>query len=143
MSSEPDRDPKEDLKQGLSLLWRAARKTAGELRRDLDRTSVGKVIDDAGRELVRATTNVMSRLGAELSKGSAPAPRSGLTPEEREARGEGLTGREDPGGDGPAGSEDHAGREGHDGAPPPAGPAAGEPGLRIAVDPPDDDDKPR
>lgn len=118
MSSDPDRgDPKEDLKQGLSLLWRAARKTAGELRKDLDRTSVGKVIDDAGRELVRAASNVVGRIGAELSKGhQPPAP-----PEKR---------REDvPGGE--------------DAPKPPAGPTAQDPGFRIAVEPEDKDDKPK
>lgn len=116
MSSDPDRgDPKEDLRQGLSLLWRAARKTAGELRKDLDRTSVGKVIDDAGRELVRAASNVVGRIGAELNKGHRPpAP-----PEDRR--------------------EETADR---DAAPsPPAGPTAGDPGFRIAVEPEGKDDK--
>jgi hypothetical protein len=117
MSSDPDRgDPKEDLKQGLSLLWRAARKTAGELRKDLDRTSVGKVIDDAGRELVRAASNVVGRIGAELNKGQPPA-----SSEDRR--------------------EDVADR---DAAPrPPAGPTAEDPGFRIAVEPEDKDEKPK
>jgi hypothetical protein len=118
MSSDPDRDdPKEDLKQGLSLLWRAARKTAVDLRKDLDRTSVGKAIDDAGRELVRAASNVVGRLGAELSKGPSPAP-------PREERPEGGA---EPGA--PAAR--------------PTGPTPEDPGFRIAVDPEDSDEKPR
>ncbi|WP_433931358.1 hypothetical protein AB3662_44275 [Sorangium cellulosum] len=118
MSSDPDRDdPREDLKQGLSLLWRAARRTAGDLRRDLDRTSVGKAVDDAGRELVRAATNVVGRLGAELSKRPpAPPPRDerpqeGAEPEVPPTR--------------------------------PAGPTPEDPGFRIAVEPEDKGDKPR
>ncbi|WP_437755255.1 hypothetical protein [Sorangium sp. So ce1389] len=118
MSSDPDRDdPKEDLKQGLSLLWRAARKTAVDLRKDLDRTSVGKAIDDAGRELVRAASNVVGRLGAELSKGSPPAP----------PRDEHRDDTSVP--DAPATR--------------PTGPTPDDPGFRIAVDPEDRGDKPR
>ncbi|AUX48084.1 hypothetical protein SOCE26_096120 [Sorangium cellulosum] len=118
MSSDPERDdPKQDLKQGLSLLWRAARKTAVDLRKDLDRTSVGKVIDDAGRELVRAASNVVGRIGAELSKGPSPAPRE-------------------------EGRDDDAGPDAP--ARPPAGPTPEDPGFRIAVDPDDDKgEKPR
>ncbi|WP_437589233.1 hypothetical protein [Sorangium sp. So ce1000] len=118
MSSEPDRDdPKEDLKQGLSLLWRAARKTADDLRKDLDRSSVGKAIDDAGRELVRAATNVVGRIGAELSKGPPQAP----PPDER------------PEGHGDADAP----------ATRPTGSSPEDPGFRIAVDPEDKDTKPR
>ncbi|WP_437598937.1 hypothetical protein WMF28_39700 [Sorangium sp. So ce590] len=118
MSSDPDRDdPKEDLKQGLSLLWRAARKTAVDLRKDIDRTSVGKAIDDAGRELVRAASNVVGRLGAELSKEPPPAP-------PREDRPEGGGGPDAP-------------------AARPTGPTPEDPGFRIAVDPEDKDEKPR
>ena len=119
MSSDPDRDdPREDLKQGLSLLWRAARKTAVDLRKDIDRTSVGKAIDDAGRELVRAATNVVGRIGAELSKGPSPAP-----PHHEER------------------SEGHGEAEGPETRP--AGPTPDDPGFRIAVDPEDKDTKPR
>ncbi len=118
MSSDPDRDdPKEDLKQGLSLLWRAARKTAVDLRKDIDRTSVGKAIDDAGRELVRAASNVVGRLGAELSKEPPPAP-------PRQDRPEGGAGPDAP-------------------AARPTGPTPEDPGFRIAVDPEDKDEKPR
>ncbi|WP_437763188.1 hypothetical protein WMF27_42330 [Sorangium sp. So ce281] len=119
MSSDPDRDdPREDLKQGLSLLWRAARKTAVDLRKDLDSTNVGKAIDDAGRELVRAATNVVGRIGAELSKGPAQAPPRDERPEGR-GEAEGPETR-------------------------PAGPTPEDPGFRIAVDDPEDKDtKPR
>ncbi|WP_437569940.1 MULTISPECIES: hypothetical protein [unclassified Sorangium] len=118
MSSDPDRDdPKDDLKQGLSLLWRAARKTAVDLRKDLDRTSVGKAIDDAGRELVRAATNVVGRIGAELSKGPPAAP-------PREERPDGGAG---------AGAPEAR----------PTGPTPEDPGFRIAVDPEDKGEKPR
>ncbi|WP_437733428.1 hypothetical protein [Sorangium sp. So ce1335] len=124
MSSDPERDdPREDLKQGLSLLWRAARKTAGDLRKDLDRTSVGKAIDDAGRELVRAATNVVGRIGAELSKGSPEAPPTPPAP--------------------PRDERPEAGAEPEAPATRPAGPTPEDPGFRIAVDPEDRGDKPR
>jgi AAA ATPase domain len=118
MSSDRDGDPKEDLKQGLSLLWRAARKTAEDIRKDLDRTDVGKAIDDAGRELVRAATNVVGRIGVELGKIQQPPPHDGERPEHG------------------------APPEGGEVKPPPAGPTPEDPGFRIAVDP-EDDPKPR
>lgn len=121
MSSDPDHDPKDDLKQGLSLLWRAARKTADDLRKDLDRSDVGKVIDDAGRELVRAASNVIGRISAEMSK-----------PHESWERGKEEDGKRPEQADAP------------DAEPPkpPGGPTPEDPGFRIAIDP-EDDDKPR
>ncbi|EYF04046.1 hypothetical protein [Chondromyces apiculatus] len=77
-------DPKDDLKQGLGLLWRAARKTATGLRQDLDRTQMGRALDDAGRELVRAASNVVGRLGDELKKRQVPGAE--YEREEREGR---------------------------------------------------------
>jgi hypothetical protein len=113
MSGDGDRgDPRDDFKQGLSLLWRAARQTADDIRKDLDRTDVGKAIDDAGRELYRAATHVVGRIGAELGKVQPPPPRY----------------------------YDRA--DDHDDAPrPPDGPTPEDPGFRIAVDPKDDDER--
>ncbi|MGK3998665.1 hypothetical protein [Sorangium sp. So ce1024] len=132
MSSDPDRDdPRQDLKQGLSLLWRAARKTAVDLRKDLDRTSVGKVIDDAGRELVRAATNVVGRIGAELSKPSSPTPPGPPTST--------PPGPPEP----PRDERPEGGAEPEAPTTRSAGPTPQDPGFRIAVDPEDRDDKPR
>src|SRR5581483_9536667 len=68
----PDDDPKEDLRQGLGLLWRAARKVAGDVRKELDRSDVGRTLDDAGREIARAASNVIDRLGSELGMSAGP-----------------------------------------------------------------------
>ena len=76
-------DPKDDLIQGLGLLWRAARKTAKTLRKDLDRTNVGRALDDAGREMVRAATNVVGRVGDELKKRQGTVPGWDQRPEAR------------------------------------------------------------
>ena len=76
-------DPKDDLIQGLGLLWRAARKTATTLRKDLDRTNVGRALDDAGREMVRAATNVVGRVNDELKKRQGAVPGSDQRPEAR------------------------------------------------------------
>jgi hypothetical protein len=124
MSSDRDRDdPKEDLKQGLGLLWRAARKTAGEIRKDLDRSDVGKAIDDAGRELVRAASNVVGFIGSELKKAQPPEPDYTDAPD-----------REQPPDGGPPAAERK----------PPAGPTPEDPGFRIAVDDtPASDDPPK
>jgi len=111
--SDRDDDAKENLKQGLGLLWRAARKTAGGLRQELDRTNVGRTLDDAGRELLRATTNVVSRLGVELKKMQTPEG-----PQEAEANPE-----HPPDGGAPLHERNK-----------PTGPTAEDPGFRIMVD---------
>jgi len=75
MSDDPDRtpdDPKEQLKQGLGLLFRAARGAASSIKKEVDRTDFGKSIDDAGREFVRAASNVVDRLASELHTIAAP-----------------------------------------------------------------------
>jgi hypothetical protein len=121
--SERD-DPKEDLKDGLGLLWRAARKTASGLRKDLDRTNVGRALDDAGRELVRAATNVVTRLGSELKKaqGQDVGQEAAPDPEHPPDGGAPLDQRKQP-----------------------AGPTPEDPGFRIAVDdePPEGGDRGR
>jgi hypothetical protein len=60
---------KEHLVQGLGLLFRAATEAAGGLKKGLDKTNVGRSIDDAGRELWRAANNVVSRIGTEIMFG--------------------------------------------------------------------------
>jgi hypothetical protein len=117
MSSDRDPDDaKDDLKQGLGLLWRAARKAATVVRKDLDRTNVGRAIDDAGRELVRAASNVVGRLGAELKKAQP-------SQDDAEAGDRG----DEPAGAAPADAPADAPK-------PPAGPTPEDPGFRIAVD---------
>lgn len=69
-----DEDPRKQLFQGLGLLWKAARGAATEVQKELDKSNVGKAIDDAGRELGRAVENVVTRIGAELKKVQPPEP---------------------------------------------------------------------
>lgn len=71
----PERDAAIQAKQGIGLLWRAARGAARGLRRELDDSKFGRTLDDAartvgdaGQELVRAAENVAGRVGSELQK---------------------------------------------------------------------------
>jgi hypothetical protein len=74
MSANDDRDDheteaqraKEHLMQGLGLLFRGATEAAGVLRKEIDKGNLGRSIDDAGRELLRAANNVVSRLGNDV-----------------------------------------------------------------------------
>lgn len=108
-----DDDAKENLKQGLGLLWRAARKTAGGLRKDLERTNVGRALDDAGRELLRATTNVVGRIGSELKNMQGPDARHQQEPDPEHP----------PDGGAPLHERNK-----------PTGPTPEDPGFRIALD---------
>jgi hypothetical protein len=77
MNMDDDRDTragaetdaaKEHFKQGLGLLFRAAREAATGFKKELDRTGLAKSIDDAGREFARAATNVVGRIEKEIKK---------------------------------------------------------------------------
>jgi hypothetical protein len=115
-------DPAEQFKQGLGLLWRAARGAAVGVKREMDKTDLGRSIEDAGRELARAATNVVGRISSEIGK------RPGKPWEPAEDRSGEVAGdqQEDDEFDGVK-------------APKKRGePGPGEPGFRIMVD---DDDK--
>lgn len=119
MGRDGDEDPKEQLKQGFGLLWRAARGAATELKKDLDRSGVGKTLDDAGRELARAATNVIGRIGSEIQKVQRPETPPAKAKEDGDAG-------EEPGGTKPT------------------GPTKSDPGFRIAdPDDPGKDGKPQ
>lgn len=70
MSDERDRkeDPAEQFKQGIGLLFRAALGAATSVKKELDRSDLGRSIEDAGRELARAATNVVDRISSEIGK---------------------------------------------------------------------------
>jgi|JI10StandDraft_1071094.scaffolds.fasta_scaffold30675_3 hypothetical protein len=57
---------KQHLIQGLGLLFRAGAEAASGLKKEIDKSNVGKSLDDAGRELWRAANNVVSRIGTEI-----------------------------------------------------------------------------
>lgn len=64
MSDErDDADPKEHAKRSLGFLWKAAREAATGIRKEVKQNTVGRAIDDAGREVVRAANNVATRIG--------------------------------------------------------------------------------
>jgi hypothetical protein len=59
---------KEHFKQGMGLLFRAAIEAATGIKKELDRSNIAKSLDDAGRELARAATNVVGRIEKEIKK---------------------------------------------------------------------------
>ena len=130
MSDERDRkeDPAEQFKQGLGLLFRAAVGAASGVKKELDRSDLGRSLEDAGRELARAATNVVERISSEIGKKpERPWERTG-TPKEGEGR---------------ATPEQHQDESDEfDGVKAPKREGSPEePGFRIMTD--DDDDKPR
>ncbi|MDC3954519.1 hypothetical protein [Polyangium jinanense] len=78
MSANDDRDDRNEqserarthLVQGLGHLFRAATMAASGIKKELDRSDVGKQVEVAGREIYRAANNVVSRLGTEILFGS-------------------------------------------------------------------------
>ena len=83
MSDDPDKkddpetreDPAAELRQGLSHLWKAARVVASGVKKEVERTDLGKAIDDASREFVRAAANVVDRIAHEVDEIAKPGKR--------------------------------------------------------------------
>jgi hypothetical protein len=142
---DPTEQAKENLKQGLGLLWKAAQDVAGTVRKEIEREGVGKAIDDAGREIARAASNVYERITTELQRQNEPYERAVREAAAREAwptTREEYERRYGPIHDGnwPRSADEYRRRYGED--PPagkPKGPTPSDPGFRIAVD----DEEPR
>jgi hypothetical protein len=69
MSEEkkPTEKAKESLSRGFNELFRAAESVAGALKRETSKSGgITKAVDDAGREIVRAASNVATFVGEEL-----------------------------------------------------------------------------
>jgi hypothetical protein len=126
MSDQRDKkdDPAEELKQGLTHLWKAARGVAAGVKKEVEKTDFGKELSGAGREFVKAAANVVDRIADEVSD---------------------LAGTKPPGkrGDAPPPPADAKGAPAHpddqddefDGVKPkPKGPTPQDPGFRIQVD---------
>jgi len=84
-------DPREQLRQGLGLLAKAAKGAASRLKGEIDKASAGAsvaaegaariakpavgalggALEEAGRELARAANNVVGKVG-EIARGGAP-----------------------------------------------------------------------
>jgi hypothetical protein len=129
--SRETEDAKEHLKQGLGHLWRAARMAATGFKKEIDRTNIARSIDDAGRELTRAATNVVGRIEKEIKKVQPGEPSYAKRPDPQDPQ------PWKQGGNNPRDEERQAA-----GAKP-TGPTADDPGFRIATSNPPSDDKPQ
>jgi hypothetical protein len=124
---DEDEDPGKQLVQGLGMLFKAATGAAKSVKKELDKTDVGKAFEDAGREFARAASSVAERVSAEISgkKRSEPPPPHHEPPADAAAP--------------PDGSHEDDEFDGVKPAPKkPTGPTPEDPGFRIAVD---DDEK--
>ncbi len=119
MAKESD-DPAENVKQGLGLLWKAAKKVAKDVKKDVTVSTVSHTIEDAGREIARAATNVAEKVGEELDKIRPRDPDYAEPDDERMKP--------------PYERDERESRPGDK----PKGPTKSDPGFRIAID---DDDK--
>jgi hypothetical protein len=61
-------DPVEKARASLGEAWRAAKHAAEGVKKEIERAGISRSIEDAGREIARATTHVASHLGAELEE---------------------------------------------------------------------------
>lgn len=57
---------KETLQRGFSEVFRAARSAGQGIKKELDKGGLGKTLEDSGKELLRAATNVATYVGSEL-----------------------------------------------------------------------------
>lgn len=123
---ETPEEPAKQFAEGIGMLFKAAKGAAAGIKKELDRTNVGRAFEDAGREFARAATNVVEHVSAEIS--GKKRPQSQPPPPEQEDVGVTPPRERD---------EDDE----FDGVKPkkPAGPTPEDPGFRIAVD--DDDEK--
>lgn len=127
--SKDSEDVGENVKEGLGLLWKAAKQAAKDVKREVTATTVSKTLEDAGREVARAATNVAEKLGAEIKK---ITPRDPDWAEPDDERMKPPYDKADPDPDAPPAGDKPA---------KPRGPTPSDPGFRIAVD--DDDERKR
>lgn len=122
-------EPVKQLAEGIGMLFKAAKGAAKGIKKELDKTTVGKVFEDAGREFARAATNVVEQVSAEISgkkKHDSHAP----PPQHHDEAA-------------PAAPHHHDEADEFDGVKPksPAASAPEDQGVRIVVD--EDEKKPR
>lgn len=133
MSDQRDNneDPGKQLVQGLGLLFKAATGAAKSVKKELDKTDIGKAFEDAGREFARAATSVAERVSSEIS--GKKTGRSEPPPHHEEA----------PPAEAAAPHAPDEEEDEFDGVKPvvkkPTGPTPEDPGFRIAID--DDEHK--
>jgi Sec-independent protein translocase protein TatA len=121
---EEEDEPVKQLAEGIGMLLKAAKGAAKGIKKELDKTSVGKVFEDAGREFARAATNVVDQVSAEISGKKKHDSHAPSAPEHHEEH---------------AAPKDHEDDEFDGVKPTPRGATPEDPGVRIAVD--DHDEK--
>ncbi|MEP7125374.1 MAG: hypothetical protein ABJE95_30865 [Byssovorax sp.] len=114
-----DDEPVKQLAEGIGMLLKAAKGAAKGLKKELDKTTVSKVFEDAGREFARAATNVVDQVSAEISGKKKHDSHAPPPPHEHHEE--------------HAAPKDHDESDEFDGVKP-KGPTAEDPGFRIAVD---------
>lgn len=114
-------EPAKQFAEGIGMLFKAAKGAAKGIKKELDKSNVGKAFEDAGREFARAATNVVEHVSAEIS--GKKRPESQPPPPEREG-----VGRTEP--------HESADADEFDGVTPkkPGGATPEDQGVRIAVD---------
>ena len=86
MLAMTERKPSDDLKEGLSLLFRAARGAAQEVSKEIDVNKVEQAINTGARELARAIENVGKSLNSELEKNFQKEEQGPTPPKEDEEK---------------------------------------------------------
>jgi hypothetical protein len=74
-SAEEEPRPGEAFKQGLSLLWKAAKSTADELKKEVDKGRVSGALTQAGQDLENAATQAAKAVEDFLGRMSPPEPK--------------------------------------------------------------------
>ncbi len=74
-SAEEEPGPGETFKQGLSLLWKAAKSTADELKKEVDKGRVSGALTQAGHDLENAATQAAKAVEDFLGRMSPPDPK--------------------------------------------------------------------
>lgn len=127
--AEEKDEPVKQLAEGIGMLLKAAKGAAKGIKKELDKTNVGKVFEDAGREFARAATNVVEQVSAEISGKKRPGSHAPPPPHEHE--------------EAESAAAHHDEADEFDGVKPKsqAGSTPEDHGVRIVVD--EDDKKPR
>ncbi len=77
---EPE-EPAKQFAEGIGMLFKAAKGAAKGIKKELDKSNVGKAFEDAGREFARAATNVVEHVSAEISGKKRPESQPPPPPE--------------------------------------------------------------
>ncbi len=73
--SDTEESPGAQLKQGLSLLWKAATGTAQEIKREIGRSGVSDTLQQAGRDLESAANQAAQSLESFIEKVQPKPPK--------------------------------------------------------------------